>query len=436
MKGIFVLLFTANLLLAQIAAPDLLRDAAKRTPMGLEEFQRLATANSPALKQANAVMKGSAGQARQAGLYPNPSVGYQGEQIRGGEFGGGEQGAFFEQTFVLGGKLGLRRDVYEQQRRADEIGVSEQQYRVLSDTGQAFYSALATQEIVNVRTRLLALATDAVETAHQLANVGQADAPDVLQAEVEAEQASVEYATAQRDYIQAFHTLAAMAGKPELLVSPLKGELGDPPNINADQLTNQILHNSPSVKRAQQNVVRAEAEIRSIKRESVPDLQVHAGLQQNLQALNEFSGKSVGLQGFVTAGIRLPIFDRNQGNVAAAEAELERARAEIAAIQLSLQRTIEPLLQIYLSGQMEAQRYKAEMIPRAQRAYELYLAKYQEMAAAYPEVLISQRTLFQLQIDYIRTLERVWTTAVALQNFGLASDINGSMPSRDFGLTR
>ena len=47
---------------------------------------------------------------------------------------------------------------------------------------------------------LLTLALDAVTTAHQLANVGQADAPDVLQAEVEAEQAQVDYTAAQRTY--------------------------------------------------------------------------------------------------------------------------------------------------------------------------------------------------------------------------------------------
>jgi cobalt-zinc-cadmium efflux system outer membrane protein len=141
-------------------------------------------------------------------------VGYQGEQIRGGSFGGGEQGAFVQQTFVLGGKLGLRRNVFEQQRREAEIGVSEQRYRILSDVGQSFYSALAPEEVVRVRQRLLSLATDAATTAHQLANVGQADAPDVLQTEVEAEQAKVDYTTAQRVFLQAFHTLAALVRLP------------------------------------------------------------------------------------------------------------------------------------------------------------------------------------------------------------------------------
>ncbi len=53
-------------------------------------------------------------------------------------------------------------------------------------------------------------------------------------------------------------------------------------------------------------------------------------------------------------------------------------------------------------------RYKNEMIPRAERAYRLYLAKYQQMGAAYPQMLVSQRTFFQLQIGYVNAFESIW----------------------------
>jgi cobalt-zinc-cadmium efflux system outer membrane protein len=395
-----------------------------RPAMRLEEFQQFALAANPTLRQAGALVKQSGALAHQAGLYPNPMVGYQGDQIRGGSFGGGEQGAFVQQTFVLGGKLGLRRDVFEQQRRSDEIGVSEQRSRVLAGVGLSFYSALAAQEVVHVREKLLALTRDAVATAHQLANVGQADAPDVLQAEVEAEQAQVDYMAAQRTYMQMFRGLAAVAGKPDLELSPLQGDFEHPPAIDADRVVNQIVENSPSVKRARQDMVRVQAEIKSAKREAVPDLQIRGGVQQNFEQLHEMPGQRVGVQGFASAGVDLPIFNRNQGNVAAAKAELERAEAEVSRIQLSLRHSAEPLLQDYLSNQTQAARYKNEMIPRATRAYQLYLTKYQQMGAAYPQVLVSQRTLFQLQVGYIHALENVWMNAIALENYTLTSGLS------------
>jgi outer membrane protein, heavy metal efflux system len=407
----------------------LLKDVVGRPAMRLEQFQESALATNPTLKQANTLVAQSAAQARQAGLYPNPSVGYQGEQIRGGSFRGGEQGAFVQQTFVLGGKLGLRRNVYEQQRREDEIGAQEQRYRVLSDVGQSFYSALAAQQIVDLRKRLLSLAMDATVTAHQLANVGQADAPDVLQAEVEAEQAKVDYTTAQRTFLQSFRALAALVGNPEMTVGPLQGDLEHPPQIDEGRVLEQVVRDSPSVKRAQQDIVRAQAELKSAKREPIPDLQIRAGMQQNSELIHETGGAPVGVQGFVTAGITLPIFNRNQGNVAAANAALERAEAEVRRVQLSLRQSAQPLLQSYFSAQTEAQRYRDEMIPRASRAYQLYLAKYQNMGAAYPQVLVSQRTYFQLQVGYINVLENLWMSAIALQNYMLSSGLGAPTPS-------
>src|SRR6266404_6745701 len=107
--------------------------------MALADFEALADANNPTLKQANAFVRRSQEQARQAGLYPNPSVGYEGEQIRGGSYGGGEQGGFVAQTIVLGGKLGLRRNIYEQQKQSDQIAAEAQLARVHNDVAQLFY---------------------------------------------------------------------------------------------------------------------------------------------------------------------------------------------------------------------------------------------------------------------------------------------------------
>ncbi|MGI9075438.1 MAG: TolC family protein [Bryobacteraceae bacterium] len=419
----------------QTPAPELLKDVAGRPAMQLSQFEQFALATNPTLQQANAFVRQSATQARQIGLLPNPVIGYRGEEIRGGEFRGGEQGGFIQQTFVLGGKLGLRRNIYEQQRREDEIGVTEQRYRVLSDVGQSFYSALAAPEVVNVRRRLLGIATDAVETAHQLANVGQADAPDVLQAEVEAEQAKVDYTTAQRKFLQEFGSLAALVGRSDIPVAPLQGDLEHPPQIDADQVVNQIAQDSPSVKRAEQSIARAEAELKSAKRESVPDLQVNAGAQQSFEPLSDFNQKPVGFEGFATIGITLPIFNRNQGNLAAARADIERSRAEVSRVQLSLRQNTQPLLQAYLSAQVEAGRYKNEMIPRATRAYELYLAKYRQMGAAYPQVIVSQRTLFQLQVGYINVLQQLWMSAIALQNYTLSDGLSAPAGSGTYSTT-
>lgn len=410
-----------------IPAPDLLNGVTARPPMALQQFLDLAVKNNPTLAQARTLVDRSAAQARQADLYPNPGVGYQGEQIRGGDYGGGEQGGYVQQTIVLGGKLGLRKDIYARQKRSDQIGVEEQTFRVQNDVTQAFYIALTAQATVVVRQHLLGVALDAVDTVHQLANVGQADSPDILQAEVESEQAKIDFVTAQRAFLQTFHILGALAGAHDLPVSPLAGTLDAPPELDAVQQVEAIVTSSPTVRRMRQEVAIGEARLRDAKRESIPDLTLRAGEQYNFEHLAGNPVHATGPQSFAQAGVNIPLWNRNQGNVSAAQAELERSRLEVARTQLSLKQMAEPLAQSYLSARFTADRYRTELIPRAQRAYQLYLTKYQSMAMAYPQVLVSQRTLFQLQIGYLNALREVWTNAVALQNFNLSGGLDAPL---------
>ncbi len=401
------------------AAPQLLQGVDSRAPLKLEAFLALADKNNPTLQQAAATIRRSEAEARQAALYPNPTVGYEGDQIRGGSYGGGEQGGFVAQTIVLGGKLGLRRNIYEQQKHSDQIAAEAQLARVHNDVAQQFYETLSAQQTVLVRGRLLGLANDAVETAHQLANVGQADSPDVLQSEVEAEQAAIDYTVAQRVFLEKFKSLAALAGSPATEVAPLDAALDAPPEIDPARIIDALVQQAPTVRQAQQQAAIAEARLKDARREVVPDLQLRAGEQQNLEALPEAPGKKTGAQSFASVGIELPLWNRNQGNVRAAQAQLEQAREEITRTQLSLRQRAEMLAQNYLSAKDEAERYRTALLPRARKAYELYLDKYRNMAQAYPQVIVSQRTLFELEVHYIDSLDRIWQNAIALQNYTL-----------------
>ena len=266
-------------------APDLLQGVSARAALPLAAFLEFAQKSSPTLAQARDLAQRSAAEAHQAALYPNPTIGYQGEQIRGGSYGGGEQGAYIGQTIVLGGKLGLRREVFNQQRAADSFQIDEQSLRLTNDVSQAFYTALTAQAKLVLRQRLLVLAADAVATVHQLANVGQADAPDILQTEVESEQAKIDFVKAQRDFIADFRMLSAKAGRPELPVSPLAGELEAPPDFDPSQQVTTTLSTSPVLKQMQQQVAVEEARLKAAQHEAIPDLELKAGEQYNNERL-------------------------------------------------------------------------------------------------------------------------------------------------------
>lgn len=392
----------------------------------LEQLEQIAFEHNPTLKQAEAELRAAEARKRQAGLYPNPTVGYQGEQIRGGSFNGGEQGAFVQQDIVLGGKLGAAKNVFEQERRQAEVEREEQRLRVTNGVTLAYYQSLAAQETVALRTRLLKVAQDAVQTSKQLFNVGQSDQPDVLQAEVEEQQADLALVAAQQNQQQRWKTLAAVVGNPELPFSPLAGNLEDIPELDPQQWLQALLTESPAVKIAQLGITRAEAQVTRARKEPVPDLQLRGGLEQNNEVME--NGRAVGLQGFAEVGVRIPLFNRNQGNIEAAKANVERAKLETQRVQLLLRERLAPTVQNYLTAKTAVDRYRNQMIPRAEKAYSLYLQKYNSMAAAYPQVLIAQRTLFQLRADYISALETLWGTTVVLKGFMLTDGLEAPTP--------
>lgn len=390
----------------------------------LDQLQQIALVNNPTLAQAQAGVRAAAGRTRQAGLLPNPTIGYMGEEIRGGSFGGGQQGVYVQQDIILGGKLGLAQKVLAAEGDQAKAEAGEQRLRVANGVRIAFYQSLAAQNMVELRAKLSALAQDAVETTRQLFNVGQADQPDVLQAQVEAEQAALAVLTEQQEQLRAWRVLAAVIGQPELPLAPLAGNLADLPDVNAAEILQTILRDSPAVKIAQLGVARADAAISSARRATVPDLFVRAGYANNLEQLNPGQPQSVGSEAFAELGVNLPIFNRNQGNIAAATADRERAAAEVQRVSLVLRQMAAPILQDYASSRAIAQQYQSSTLPHARQAYNLYREKYNEGAAAYPQVLIAQRTLFQLESSYIATLENVQINAATLQGLLLTDPLD------------
>ena len=68
-------------------------------PLALADLQRLALSNNPTIRQAAADVVSAQGAALQAGVYPNPTIGYQGDTM-GTTGGAGYQGFMFDQKIM------------------------------------------------------------------------------------------------------------------------------------------------------------------------------------------------------------------------------------------------------------------------------------------------------------------------------------------------
>jgi len=408
--------------------------AAAPAPLTLADLERMALAHNPTIAQAQADVRAAAGRKDQAGLYPNPEVGYEAREISGAPtMNGGEHGFFIQQPIVTAGKLRLSRAVFaEEQAQAESVAASQRD-RVLTGIRLGFYEALGAQQLVALRRQLAHIAADAVTTSQQLLNVGQADQPDVLEAMVDAQRAALAVTDAERDQARIWLRLAAMAGNPSLPLAPLAGSLETGlPQVDRAAALQTILRDSPEVKAAEQNVARARLGLERARVEKYPDIVVRGGLEYNRQQVDGLT-RPIGWVGMAEVGVQVPIFDRNQGNIAAATAELTHAERELDRVKLALTADFAGPYETYASDADAVRRYRTSILPQARQAYELYLQKYRQMAAAYPQVLVAQRTLFQLREDYLHTLVELWRAAIEIKGYlrvnGLAAPLAPGEPA-------
>ncbi len=389
----------------------------------LEQVEKMAAETNPTLRQAEIEIRAAKARQQQVGLYPNPSVGYTGDEIRGGSVGGGKQGFFVQQTIVTAGKLSKSREVFGAESKLAEIEAQEQRTRVETAVKMAFLRVLAAQEWLEARRDLARIAQDAAQTQKELMNTGQADESEELEAEVEAQRMRMAARMQENTLREEWRSLAAVIGQPALPLATVAGDLEQGwPELNEEEAVENIAKQSPAVQIAARATGRAQALLVRAQREPIPDVLLRAGMEYNHETLGSVPFAK-GWEGLAEASVEIPIFNRNQGNIAAARADVDRAEQEKTRVALTLRERAASVVDQYANAKLMALEYRDEILPHAKKAYSLLVDKYGQMLASYPRVLESQRKLYELQIEYIAALEGVWTNGLALQGYLLTDGL-------------
>lgn len=395
--------------------------------MGVEVLLQMALQYNPTLSQAAAQVEAARGRAIQAGLCPNPVLGYESDEVGAGG-NAGQQGVFVEQLIVTAGKLQLSRQKFSQEIVQGQWQALAQQYRVLNSVRIQYYRVLALQRLVEVQEELLNLVEDAAITTEQLTNVGQANRPDLLQARVEVQQRQIALVNTQARQRAAWQELAALIGNPYLPVARLAGDLDQGSSeIDMEATWARLLEASPEIQIARADVARNNIGVRREEVEPIPNIQLRGSTQYNAETENQQAG--------VEVGFRLPIFDRNQGNIRAAHGELIRAQWELQRVQYSLRDRLAGVYAEYVNNRTIVEAYRETVLPQTQEAYELYLESFQQQRAAWPQVLIAQRNYIQARIEYVEASLTLRRAEVALEGLLLVDGLEGppALPSSDGG---
>lgn len=385
----------------------------------LSDLEQMALETNPTLAQAAAVVDKARGIREQVSLYPNPVIGYSAEEV--GDSGtAGKQGAFVSQTIVTGRKLQLNRAVAGWNVEGLSWEYQAQRYRVLNDVQIRFYETLGAQRRVQLATELVKVAEEGVKVAKALFEAKQGARPDILQAQVELNQVRMIIQNAHYKYESDWKQLAGFVGQVDLEPVELVGKLQSEPKEWSWQTTYEdLLSNSPELQVALTRVQRAQTQIHRQEAQPIPNFLAGVGV-----AHDNASGDNIANVNF---GIPLPIYNRNQGNIAIAQAEYQRAVRDVERLRLNLRNRLASAFRDFQQAAQQVQRYQQDILPSARENLKLTEEGYKQGEFDFLRVLTARRTYFETNLRSVDSQIALRQADVILSGLLLRGGLNDTV---------
>jgi cobalt-zinc-cadmium efflux system outer membrane protein len=382
--------------------------------LALADLEQTALANNRALGEAFAAIEAARGRWVQAGLPPNPIIGYSGQQL--GSSGQAEQnGVLIGQEIVRGGKLRLGRSVAEQ-----EIVLAQQQAeiirrRVLTDTRIAYYDVLFAQHRLVLNQQLVRIGEKALQTAESLFQARAGSRVDILQAKIEIEQARILLQNSINRQQAAWRSLSAVVGQ-VLTTQPVEGSYdAPPPTLAWEEALSRLLTQSPEVAAAAVGIDRARWALRRACAEPKPNITVE-GIVQHDAAIDSSNGN-------LQVTLPVPVLNRNQGAIREARAQLAEAQQALARVEANLTHRLAVVFERYANARSQVDRFSADILPSAESSLQLTTEGYRSGEIAFLTLLTAQRTFFQTSLSYLEAQRELWIAVAEIEGLLLKNSL-------------
>ena len=107
----------------------------------------------------------------------------------------------------------------------------------------------------------------------------------------------------------------------------------------------------------------------------------------------------------------IPVWNRNQGNIRAAKAELAMAVQSVGRVENDLADRLAAAFRTYAAARERAARYRAEILPRAEETFDLSMKAFKGGQFEYLRVIQAQRTIAEARLELNRSLGDAWRAA-------------------------
>jgi outer membrane protein, heavy metal efflux system len=352
----------------------------------------------PDIAEARALVQAAEAQARQAGSRPNPELigRVEAAPFSGNTLGQADYLSGAAQTVPLGRRLSEARRVENLQRDRWIVAIESRRLEVHRLVHSAFATALYQEQAARTQSTLMEDAERTVALARARIDAGDTTPELLARAELESARVRREWQRSLAWHEQALASLAATLGQPGTRIASLSGELETTLEIPTLEWIANDLAQHPAIAEARADVAAYRARVDLAQASRIPDIRVEA-----LYRRMESSRKDAFDLG---VSVPLPLFDRNQGRIRAAQAESEAAEARSRSIVVALEQRLRESHSRLKAALLDVQSLRADVLPRMTAVLHAYEARFAAGDIALLELLTVRRESAELRMEYLEAL--------------------------------
>jgi cobalt-zinc-cadmium efflux system outer membrane protein len=409
-------------LFSRLTAPQE-TDPLDRDEITIENLLAAADRFSPQIGRARAAIGVAAGDTLQAGLYPNPSLELESEDIkpRAGGFARSETTVGIVQPIILSGRRSAAVASGSAKQRARGWDLEQTRRAVFGAVRRQVAEILYLRESIRLSRSLLDVARQTLFIAETRFEARAAPESEVIRARVEADTRELAISRFQRDLAAAGERLNMLVGGRAVPIERIAVELASTaPALELERLEQRVEASHPAVLAAGERIKAAEHRLDEARAGQHPDIAARVAYGFNGEVDEHL----------FEAGVSIPltILDRNQGNILRARyavvASKEQAKAELN----SLRAELATAYQRYMSAREQAEAFRTRIVAAAERSLLQTREGYTAGKLAFLDLLDAQRTLAQArvaQLDLLRELNTAQADLYAILGESLEDESQG-----------
>jgi cobalt-zinc-cadmium efflux system outer membrane protein len=311
------------------------------------------------------------------------------------------EGLFFDQPVEIGGQRGRRIDVARQEGALTELEIAALARQVRRSTREAYYAAAYARAESQRLARVVELAKRLEQIAEDRFKTGDVAQLEVIQTGLEVSRAEADLEVARQREKVSTSQLNALLNEPATKAWALAGTLEDTtPTVRLEDLISRAYQSNPDLQHLAGEKKVEESRRSLLKAERIPNLDFETGVDFN--SPRDFR---YGPRGQISIG--LPLFTRNQGEIAQSFANERVLEAETAASERSVSARVGAAFYDLEAQRTQVRLYRDRLLPAARQLESMAEESYRAGKTNILTAIEAQQAVQSVESSYLQSLEQL-----------------------------